>query len=176
MDENAWIDLLRELMPPLYRSVSRRVGARRALAEDVVQETWLRAVEAWRRDGLPDDPGAWLRTVAANLLRNYYRRADPHTGVELEAWAADGSAGAESEAREVEARRAEALQRGFARLRMEQAALLSERHLEGRSLTDIATRRGLTERAVEGRLRRARAALARHVDARLLDESHLQDG
>jgi RNA polymerase sigma-70 factor (ECF subfamily) len=34
------------------------------LAEDAVQDAFVDAVSAWRRDGVPAQPGAWL-TVAA---------------------------------------------------------------------------------------------------------------
>ncbi len=170
MTEDHWIELLRERTPALYRAVSRRVGAQRALAEDVTQETWLRAIAAWRRNGVPDDPGAWLLTVATNLLRNHYRRSAPRTDLELDEQPAADDASRDSESRELDAARADAVQRGLALLRPDQAALLAERHLDGHPLARLADRRGLSERAVEGRLRRARAALARHVDPALLDE------
>ena len=168
MTEDDWIDLYRAHMPPLYRAVSRRVGAQRALAEDVTQEAWLRALDAWRRKGVPVDPDAWLRTVATNLLRNHFRR-QPLRAVAPDDPALD-AAGVEARADGAAAERADALQRGLARLRPEQAELLSERHLDGRPLAELAARRGLSERAIEGRLRRARAALARHVDAAALDD------
>ncbi|MEO0649572.1 MAG: sigma-70 family RNA polymerase sigma factor [Planctomycetota bacterium] len=167
MNEDTWIELLHEQMPPLYRSVSRRVGGDRALAEDLTQETWLRALEAWRRQGPPRDPAAWLTTVASNLLRNHFR----HAGAELDSDLDRRPASGESERQAVAelAERAAALQRGLARLKPDAAALLSERHFDGHSLEVLACARGLSTRAVEGRLRRARAALARHVDPGLLD-------
>ncbi|HMK72378.1 MAG TPA: sigma factor, partial [Myxococcaceae bacterium] len=35
-----------------------------ALAEDLAQEAFISALERWPRDGVPDDPGAWLMTTA----------------------------------------------------------------------------------------------------------------
>src|SRR5215510_3123370 len=67
----------RETIRPLYGYVSRSCGGDRTLTEDVTQETWLRAVREWRRKGLPDQPLAWLTTVARNLLISYYRRKRP---------------------------------------------------------------------------------------------------
>lgn len=173
MDEAAWIALLHRSMPPLHRFVSRRVGGERGLAEDIAQETWLRALDAWSRGGVPADPGAWLATVAANLIRNHFRRRAPRTGVELDGWASpDGSLedvdGAER--REQSALRVQALQSALARLPPGQAELLTERYLDDLPTAEIAARRGLGERALEGRLRRARAALARHVDPSLLPD------
>lgn len=168
MDEDDWIDLLHERMPELYRSVSRWVGGDRVLAEDVTQEAWLRAIEAWRRDGRPRDSSAWLAAVARNLLRKHFRRRAPESDADLDARSAGGDRG--HAAAEAQVRRAAAIHRGLARLRPELAELLCDRHLDGRTLEEIASRRGLSARAVEGRLRRGRAALARHVDASLLDE------
>src|SRR5258705_1179575 len=60
----------------LYGYTSRRCGGQRELAEDVTQEVWLRAVRDWRRTGSPDNPLAWLTTVARNLILNHLRRRE----------------------------------------------------------------------------------------------------
>ena len=67
----------RSTIAALYRYVSCNCCGDRALAEDVTQETWLRAVRDWRAKGPPDEPMAWLVTVARNLLTSYYRRRRP---------------------------------------------------------------------------------------------------
>jgi len=170
MNEEHWIELLRERMPPLYRAVSRRVGGQRDLAEDVTQEAWLRALESWRREGLPEDPGAWLLAVASNLLRNHYRRRRPQTGVALDVRPDASSEPAAQAARERRVERADAVQAGLARLTPDVADLLAARHLDGRSLEELGAARKLSVRAIEGRLRRGRQALARHIDPNLLDE------
>lgn len=46
-----------------------------ALAEDCVQDALLRAWERWPRDGVPDQPGAWLATVAKNRALDRWRRS-----------------------------------------------------------------------------------------------------
>jgi len=45
------------------------------LAEDCVQDAFLRAWERWPRDGVPDQPGAWLATAAKNRALDRWRRA-----------------------------------------------------------------------------------------------------
>jgi RNA polymerase sigma factor (sigma-70 family) len=152
--EARWLALHRELVPDLYRAVSRRVGADRALAEDLVQDAWLRALGAWTRDRVPADPGAWLRTAAFNLLRNHYRDVRASQ-------AFDAANLAAAEAAPDGTERAALVQWGLARVRAADAELLTARHFDGRSLAELAAARGLTERAVEGRLRRARAAFAK---------------
>ncbi len=47
----------------------------------------------------------------------------------------------------------------LAQLRDDDAALIEEFHLDGRSMRELAALRATTERAIEGRLRRARERL-----------------
>lgn len=44
------------------------------LAEECTQEAFARAVEVWPERGIPDRPGGWLTTVAANHARDLLRR------------------------------------------------------------------------------------------------------
>jgi RNA polymerase sigma factor (sigma-70 family) len=44
------------------------------LAEDVVQEALLRALQTWSYRGIPDNPAAWLTQVAKNFALNALRR------------------------------------------------------------------------------------------------------
>ncbi len=44
------------------------------LAEDVVQDTLLKALEYWKFHGTPDNPSAWLFTVARNKALDVIRR------------------------------------------------------------------------------------------------------
>jgi RNA polymerase sigma-70 factor (ECF subfamily) len=46
-----------------------------ALAEDVVQDAFCRALEVWRVHGIPDHPGAWLMTAAKHRAIDIVRRA-----------------------------------------------------------------------------------------------------
>ena len=146
---------------PLYRYVSRSCGGDRVLAEDVTQEAWLRAVREWRRKGPPDQPIAWLTTVASNLLVSYYRRYRP---AELDALVAtardlpDTGRGAESQ------RIATTVNDALSRLPPAQADLIEAFHFDRRPAAQIARDAGLSERAVEGRLRRARLRLRRELE------------
>jgi RNA polymerase sigma-70 factor, ECF subfamily len=44
------------------------------LAEDALHDAVVVAAEVWRRDGVPDRPGAWLTTVARNKALDRVRR------------------------------------------------------------------------------------------------------
>jgi predicted RNA polymerase sigma factor len=45
-----------------------------ALAEDVVQDAFCRALETWKFHGVPDNPSAWLLTTARNRALDVLRR------------------------------------------------------------------------------------------------------
>ena len=148
----------------LYGYVSRRVGAERALAEDIVQETWLRAVAAWRARGTPKQPGAWLVRVAHNLIASHFRSKRPPTVDSSELALADDRVSPST------APAAALVNWGMSRLKRRQALLIEAFHFEGKSIRDMALEYGLSERAVEGRLRRARESL------RELLEPHVRPG
>jgi RNA polymerase sigma-70 factor (ECF subfamily) len=162
MDESTLIQTYRDSVHALYEFVSFRCGGDRTLAEDVTQEAWLRAVKAWRTQGPPDHPLAWLKTVARNLLSNHFRRAPM---ISLEAlppgWKGELSEDGDDW---TGADHAALLSWGLARLRAPQARLLEAFHMEGKPVKAIATELGLSERAVEGRLRRARLKLRKHLE------------
>ena len=45
-----------------------------ALAEDVVQDAFCRALEVWHLRGVPDNPSAWLMATAKNRALDVLRR------------------------------------------------------------------------------------------------------
>lgn len=44
------------------------------IAEDIVSDTFLTATETWSLKGIPENPTAWLYTVAKNKTKNYLKR------------------------------------------------------------------------------------------------------
>lgn len=59
------------------------------VAEDAVQEACAEALRSWPRDGVPDNPGGWLTTVARNRARDRLRRESVRPGKELAAFVDD---------------------------------------------------------------------------------------
>jgi RNA polymerase sigma-70 factor, ECF subfamily len=55
------------------------------VAEDAVQEAFAEALRAWPRDGLPDNAGGWVVTVARNRALDRLRRESLRPGKELAA-------------------------------------------------------------------------------------------
>jgi len=153
--------IYRETIDDLYALVSRRCDGDRALAEDITQEAWLRAVRAWHQDGSPDKPLAWLTTVATRLLSNHFRRpAEQSLDVSVGEPAAP-----DNDAAINRMERRSLVERALARLPGAQARLLEAFHFERVPIGQIADSIGVSERAVEGRLRRARQNLRKQIEA-----------
>jgi RNA polymerase sigma-70 factor (ECF subfamily) len=72
--EVATARLYREVWGRAVAALTRTLGDL-DLAEDVLQEAWLVALQRWRRHGVPDDPAAWLLTTARNKAIDRIRRA-----------------------------------------------------------------------------------------------------
>ena len=137
-------------------SYARAVTRDDAAAEDVTQETFLRLVREANAGRLPEDPRAWLYTVASNLLRSRARRR-----IVADRWRSvfarpDSVASSEDEVLRRE-RRSE-LDRALAALPTEHrmAFLLAASGFTGR---EVAAAIGRTEGATRNILWRSRLAL-----------------
>ena len=62
-----------------------RVTGDLQVAEDAVQEASIAALTAWRRDGVPAEPRAWLTTTARRRAVDLLRREAARSGKEAEA-------------------------------------------------------------------------------------------
>ncbi|BCI86270.1 hypothetical protein NIIDMKKI_14760 [Mycobacterium kansasii] len=76
--ESALAETVRIEGTRILATLVRAVGSLQ-IAEDAVQEAALRALRDWPRNGVPDEPRAWLtvtaRRVAIDLLRREGARA-----------------------------------------------------------------------------------------------------
>lgn len=72
-----------KLIPHLFRTEYRKIVAvlcktfgleHIETAEDIASDTFLQASETWGIKGLPENPAAWLYTVAKNKTKNYLKR------------------------------------------------------------------------------------------------------
>jgi RNA polymerase sigma-70 factor, ECF subfamily len=161
VSEETILGVYHETLEALYAYVWRRADGDRGIAEDVVQETWLRAVAAWPAQGLPSKPIAWLKTVARNVLLNRRRTPEPVSLDGLPRVDSDQGLGV----RDLEPEHQALVRQALAQLPRSRARLLERFHFEGFSVAEIAESDGLSPRAVEGRLRRARQALRREIES-----------
>jgi RNA polymerase sigma-70 factor (ECF subfamily) len=70
---SALADVFREEAGRLTAALVRRLGDF-DLAEELVQDALLAALEHWPREGVPERPGAWLMTTARRLAVDRWRR------------------------------------------------------------------------------------------------------
>ena len=149
----------------LYRYVSRRCGGQRELAEDVTQEAWLRAIKEWNRKGLPPNPIGWLTTVARNLLLNHFRKREalPLDDVSPQEILAAFDDANDRDSVEL----ASIVCHALTRIPDAEARLLETFHFDRWKMSQIAEAYGISEKAIEGRLRRARERLRRELESTL---------
>ena len=144
-----------------------RLSRRRDVAEDLLEETWLRLVT--RSATLTDDArlGPWLFTVARNLYFSWRRSraVDASRTSELDpAWPAPerGDSPFEAAARAELERRVEA---ALARLPLRDRELLLLVGVEGLTPSEAAGVCGVPAVTLRARLHRARERLAAEMDA-----------
>lgn len=72
----------KELLPQLFRQeyakmtavLCRHFGLKHIeIAEDIASDTFLKASEVWAINGIPENPTAWLYTVAKNKTKDYFK-------------------------------------------------------------------------------------------------------
>jgi RNA polymerase sigma-70 factor (ECF subfamily) len=72
MEETAFDTVVTAHHGEIFRYL-RRLSWRAAEADDLSQETFLRAYRAWRQLGPDANVRAWLYTIATNVYRNHVR-------------------------------------------------------------------------------------------------------
>jgi RNA polymerase sigma-70 factor (ECF subfamily) len=150
-EEYAWRTLYDESFAGLHAYVLWRCAGLRERADEVVQETWLTAVRRLRAfDPSSGSFAAWLRGIAANLLRNHFR-GEARRSRRLRPL--DNEPAAEQPNTD-----AERIAGALSALPEHYEAVLRAKYLDGRSVADIAHERDESPKAVESLLTRARQA------------------
>lgn len=157
-DEAAWRAWYDETFDALYGYVRWRCGGRCDWTDEIVQETWMTAVRRIRRfDPARASFAAWLRGIAANVLRNHVRRqrsrqrrVQPLDGSPV----VEGNNGRPANHDEQSRR----IMRTLDTLPEAYEAVLRAKYVDRLTVAQIATAGDETAKAVESRLARARAA------------------
>lgn len=158
----------------IYRFVAVRVGDSH-LADDLMQQLWLAALSAANRVSASElEP--WLRGVARNLVRGHWRRQlqrPGHVPIPDADFAAELSRRLVEEdiPEDVLARREtrDQLMLAITALDADAQEVILARYFDERTHAQLAQTFGVSERAIEGRLYRARQALRATLE-RLDDE------
>lgn len=152
-DERAFRALYRRHTPSLYAMAVRLTGGHEPDAEDIVQDTWIRAVDALDRFGWRSSLRTWLIGIAVNCHRERCRR---DAGL------------VPFDARDVPDRRSDSPARAGTRIDLERAiAALADGYrevlvlfdIEGYTHREIATLLRIQEGTCKSQLSRARRAL-----------------
>jgi RNA polymerase sigma-70 factor, ECF subfamily len=145
-------------------------------AEDALHDAVVAAADTWRRDGVPDRPGAWLTTVARNKALDRLRREARRAPKEEEAFRllSEGSAMDDTDNRD------DRLRLLFTcchpALSPESQVALALRTICGLTTVDIARVFLVPEATIGQRISRAKAKIAKaHIPYRVPEEHELPD-
>jgi RNA polymerase sigma factor (sigma-70 family) len=153
--------LLQELTPQVLGAVVRRFGDF-AASEDAVQESLLAAAMQWPREGLPDNPRAWLTQVAVRRMTDHIRSESARRRREHET-ALETVRTSESRAVETEPREDDTLVLLFMcchpALTLSSAIALTLRAVGGLSTAEIANAFLVPEATMAQRISRAKQSI-----------------
>ncbi len=159
-NRHAFDDLVRSRVDVVYRTSLAILGDT-SDAADAVQETF---VSAWCHLAELRDPGlfdAWLGRINLNACRAQLRRRGRKQVREIRLIDPTGQREPASPDRALDERAADAdvFDRAFARLSIDDRAVLVMHHLQERPVGEIAAAFGAPAGTIKSRLHRARAAL-----------------
>jgi len=161
-DRAAYEQIVRRKVETVYRT-ARAILGNDTDAEDATQET---LIGAWRQIGSLRDPDrfdAWLGRITVNACRMALRRRRGGAIVEIATSGSVEVADARTSGFESRTVSADAFDRAFDRLPVDQRALLVLHHRDELPVAEVAARLGIPEGTAKSRLHAARAALDRSL-------------
>lgn len=163
-DDAAWTKFHREFGPRIFRQLLAATRGDHALASEALQQTYLRVARHARPCAEEAVFSAWLRTVARSALNDCFRRRRSFWAM-LQRRLADPSDQPDLIAEEDGLLLA--LDQALVTLDPEDRALLEAKYFSNTDVRSLASALAVSEKAVESRLTRARAALRRALLAAL---------
>jgi RNA polymerase sigma-70 factor (ECF subfamily) len=156
--------LYRRHVRPVMRLSCFLLG-RSADADDVVQDTFIRAFDRLADLREPERFGSWVLRIAANVCRSKLRRRRLLESLGLDRGEDDVPLDQLTRPGVSPEQRAElaALQKVLNRMPAEERVAWTLRHVEGWTLEETAAATGVSLATVKRRLRRAGAAVSHHV-------------
>ena len=151
-DEEAFRQLFRRHSPRLFAMALRLTGGRRADAEDLVQDTWLRAARRLPNFEWRAALSTWLCAIAINCARERQRRREVNAAGDAAA-AERVAAAATSPVTSID------LERAIASLADGYREVLELYDIEGFTHAEIAESRGVAVSTSKSQLSRARALI-----------------
>ena len=169
----AFREFYESLFDPVYRFVYFQIQEDKEYAQDVVQETFLRAIRSL--SGFSPGKGslqAWLCGIARNCIREHWRRLDKQAALvqslaAAQAESSNGPAGGQADPL-LDTR--ERVNIALAQMPWPQASVLIMKYVDGKSVREIAVGVGKSEKAVESLLSRGREGFRRQFREQVQDE------
>lgn len=169
-DQEAFATIVEKYKDPVFNVAYRMLG-NPTEAEDVAQETFVRAYTQLRTYQEGRRFSTWLLSIASHLSIDQLRRrrflALPLENAPFLEWIADLGAGPEQAALQLEA--SDEMQKVLSVLPPKYRTVLVLRYWYDLSYEEIAEMLGLTSALVKARLHRARELVARTLKAQGLD-------
>ena len=168
-DEDAYREILRRYGPPVFDVIYGVVGQREQ-AEDLTQETFVKAFRALDGSGPDRKPSAWILRIANNTAIDYVRRKRPDstrspltmTPGQIDRQAMRMPTPSVTPMTSTDRREfATALKRALRRLRPEYRRCFTLRHMQRRSYDEIAEIVHLPPGTVKSHVHRAKQELRR---------------
>ena len=148
----------------LAYAVAYRVLGRDDLAEEAVQQTFLRAWQAAERIDVDRNPGPWLATIAKHAAIDVYRREASRPTIALTE-VAPNSPAVVTLPPELDALDAVwQVRRAIDALPADEASIIRLQHLDGMTHTEIAARLEIPVGTVKSRSHRGHQHLAKLLD------------
>ncbi len=163
MDASQFESFYHTYVERIYKFVFYRVGGNKELAQDLTQDVFLKALEAFERYDPSLGRSAWIYTIARHHLINQQAKTRPTVDVEE----IENTFLVAQDAREDSIHREEdqALLEAVARLSADEARLVRMKYLEGWSFDELAEMFGKTSGALRvqaGRALKKLRSLMRH--------------
>jgi len=158
-EKSAYGEVYRKYTQKIYRYFWYRVGRNKETAEDLTQETFLRAFERLPKFIINKTSSyfSYLITIAHNILVNYYRKPKnlPLEKAEILPDKSGNRADSQAMEKSIWSEAAEKLTRA-------ELKAFEAKYKEGKKIKEIAAETGKTENAVKITLSRARKKLVKN--------------
>ena len=162
---------------PVYKFIAKKIGSSSNLTEDVFEETMVAAWKGFKTFKHKSTYFTWICRIALNKIANYYRGQIHERSIfvapllETIANIDDGSLSPEEQMALDELR--VSIRHCLDILPNEKRNLLYLRYWENLTIKQIAKQLGTTERAIEGKIYRAKQVLKKTFEEKYPDFSKL---
>jgi len=156
MEKRDFEQFYRENLDRIFRYVFFRVGRNRSVAEDLVSEIFMKALQKFETYDPTISKSAWIYRIAHNHLANYFRDRKEQVDLDDVMFTLEGEHGVVSMERRGDELKVEA---AMMKLSAQERRLVTLKHLEGYSYQEMSEMLGKTPDALKVATHRCMAKL-----------------